>query len=275
MQDMWGELLTPAAKRAKSGDASDTRAPQQNSNKSGPRQRNNSRGADRSDPLVKQLAKLVLHQEEQLKAIARSSSMVFHFNRSQHGIVPAIIGLCQAWKDQLAKDRSKIREPLRVVTMKAILDMLHNRHQQVVRGEVPLPPLLLDAATKSYQELTWDPNTSQLIPLKDGKKVTLEQLTQWLKEAVPLIVPEALERLKALRPLGGLSSEATLPMLITMSAMSDNGRMLYVHLRSLINCSCWQLLDATMRMERGKPEPLAENIRKIVYPDKSKGSSET
>ena len=86
------------------------------------------------------------------------------------GVVPSIITLCQAWKEQLAKDRAKIREPLRVVLMKALLEMLHMRHQQIVRGEIPLPPLLLDPETKAYQELAWDQSKSQLVPLHGGQK---------------------------------------------------------------------------------------------------------
>ena len=51
-----------------------------------------------------------------------------------------------------------------------------------------------------------------------------------------------------------------------LNPMTRPGMRLYELLHHLMDMSVWRLIDSTMRGERGRPTPLAESVRTLVYP---------
>ena len=80
---------------------------------------------------------------------------------------------------------------------------------------------------------------------------------------------EALERLKVLRPLQTISPHTVLPIPVVMNSVNQSGMLMWEKFHTLESMSCWALLDASLRRDKGKPSSLATQVMKQVYPQRS------
>ena len=286
LRDVWDSLLeAPPTKRAKSSDDSAPRGQTlaQASTQSKPsterpgssnrskRQASRPRHADKDSrgDLVHSLARLVLQHQESLQAHNRSCGYVLHLGRHPDlSIVHLMTSTSMAWKEAMNKSPGQVKESLRVVLFKMIMANLVGRVAELSKesGETLAKQSL--NASKQFFELRWSTATESLEAVPEGHKISVEEFMKIMEELAANTNADALERVKVLRPTTTLSPTTVLPILIILNPMSASGRRLWELLHQLSSLSCWNLIDATLRQERGKMGPLADQIRKQVFKGK-------
>ena len=165
-------------------------------------------------------------------------------------------------------DSSTIREPLRVIMFKSLMTSLLLRHTELLRESPPsaASPSAL-SADRCYFEQQWNADLDRLEAVQGGKKLSLMDMTKLLEEIAKLTSAHSVERVKCLRPLNKIGETSTLPILVTCCGATNEGMRLLTALRQLCRMSCWSLISGSMREERGKNPPLAEQLRKKLYPE--------
>ena len=218
--------------------------------------------------MVRLLSRMVLMQQEQLQATLSSTSVVVHLSRGGASIVEIMLEASRRWKECMSEDASKIREPLRLVMFKSLMSALLLRHTELLKeSAASAASHTVLNAERCYYEVHWDEKQDRLVPLHRGRTLTLEAFTKLLEEISQLTSALSVERVKCLRPISKLGDMTALPILITCASSTTEGMRVLASLRSLCRMSCWNLISAGMREEKGKNTQLTEQLRKKLYRD--------
>ena len=268
LKDVWDMLCEPAPKRSRSQEGSGSRAetPAQPTASAAPpsnkraasRARNVGGEQGKADPLIRNLARLVLQQQEALQAHGRACGYLLHLGRSESlAIVPQLVQTSKAWKEAMEKASQSIREPLRVLLFKVVMGTLMMRMAELQKAmkdkKNPLVQLCLNDSERLYS-VEWDQATETLKQVIGGPELTLEAFAKLMEEMSAHVCAEGIERLKILRPLTTLSPTNTLPGLqcYLTSRQASLGNYAPIDQSHLLEAcgrlsSCGEWQDATPR----------------------------
>ena len=228
--------------------------------------------------LLTLMGKLQLRQEDELAQLRQDKQFLMHMTPtgSPESILGTMYQVALTWKAAKAKSPPTVQNSLRVCLLQCLLLEWEQRIQKLTQSTANAAALRQHGwadPSPTGTELVWpvqrwNPNKKELEDHPELPGLTTTEVLQIARDLRSLIAASAeglVHRFHATRKLTE-TVQGELPFLLAVSMRGPEADKAHQLLCKLAGSASLRVIGVSLRQERPKRQPMAEQLQKLLYP---------